>query len=174
MKKLITLLLLLLTVSQCSSYIKHSKTAGVDLTGYRSVFLGWIDFPEEDWVVLRYSSKEDWHKAITYINKYFQKNSKQTWRESVPHDVSLSYAQSKNDKPSSENDLYIKFVGVEIVDEYYIHTSVQFIDLKNNKILFEIPQEHYGSGRRNLESKMIMAADNVFWYIIWEFEHSKK
>ena len=116
------------------THVTYSQKAGVDLSKYNSIFIGWLDLSGGDWFELGYSSSEDWQNIIIYINKHFQKYAKDVWYEYM--DIPLSFAIDSADKPSTGNDLYIRFDGAKVVDAYFLYTPIQFIDLKNNSILF--------------------------------------
>ena len=169
MKKIALIIVICLFAIQNCATTKHSTKAGVELSQYKSVFIGWLNLPLDDWEALEYNSEEDWEYAIRYINRHFQKYAKQVWQNEIG--TPMSFAHSSEHGPSPENDLYIKFEEVDVVQAYYLYTSVRFIDLNSNNIIFEIPAEYYNGGRlRNFENRLITAGEYLIYDIMAEFK----
>ena len=170
MKKLAMMLLVILTLSSCSQ-LTNSKKAGVELKNYKSVFVSWILFSEDEWKTHRYGSKQEWVNGIENINKWTQKGAKYWWSHEFPT-LPATFAESKDQEPSSENDLLISFPDAKVINDpirgVFISTSIQFVDVKSGKKLFEIPNDLYFGGGFGFENQLIKAATIIFDKVIYK------
>lgn len=51
---------------------KYSKETPVDMSGMKTIFLGWVDLSPETWRLWGYNSKEEWTDIIRDLNVDFQ------------------------------------------------------------------------------------------------------
>lgn len=119
------------------------KETTADMSGTKSVFLGWVDLSPDKWAVHGYGSQEDWTNVINRLNLAFQDVCK-TERLSGKTVVA---AKDSKDENAAGQDLYIKFSDVNVDPKtYFVSLSIHFIDPKTNSEIGSIPVRPY-SGR---------------------------
>jgi hypothetical protein len=119
---------------------KYSKETPVDMSGAKTIFLGWVDLSPETWRLWGYESKEEWTDIIRDLNVDFQSSCQGQYLAGR----TVTYAKDRNDENAAGNDLYIKFSAVNIDHDYYgIRLSIHFIDPKTNTEIGTIPSHLY-------------------------------
>lgn len=68
MKKLLAVLLCLGAFSCYTVDVKKEYPASLDLSRYKVIHLGWIEFPVGNWRAYRYNNAGEWQKAIYDLN----------------------------------------------------------------------------------------------------------
>ncbi len=156
MKRFVSMMCLVIMAvcfSACSWYqITSEKPATASLKGYKSIFIGWMDLEvvEADWKNLGYESEKNWTAFLDYINETILPEYFQQW---FP-DKTITRAKSRKEKPSTGDQLYIKFTNAK----YYQKTSsartavlgpglaghdvlfvgMSFIDVESGKELYSV------------------------------------
>jgi hypothetical protein len=119
---------------------KYSKETPVDMSGTKTIFLGWVDLSPETWRLWVYGSKEEWTDIIRDLNVDFQSSCQGQYLAGR----TVTFAKDRNDENAAGNDLYIKFSDVNIDHDYYgIRLSIHFIDPKTNTEIGTIPSHLY-------------------------------
>jgi hypothetical protein len=119
---------------------KYSKETPVDMSGTKTIFLGWVDLSPETWRLWGYGSKEEWTDIIRDLNVDFQSSCQGQYLAGR----TVTFAKDRNDENAAGNDLYIKFSDVNIDHDYYgIRLSIHFIDPKTNTEIGTIPSHLY-------------------------------
>jgi hypothetical protein len=164
MKRLTLTVVLLLCVGFQSSveargakrYLTKESTA--DMSGVKSVFLGWVDMVPEDWAVHGYSDEGAWDSAINRLNSAFQRLSQTKW---LPGRM-VTGAKDGKDVKASGQDLYIKFSDVRVdYDHYLLYLSIHFIDPKTNAEIALIPTRPYYGNDWGFEKYLKAALEEV-------------
>jgi len=163
---------LLLQAQDAKRYMQ--KESSVDMTAMKSIFLGWVDMPLEDWAVFGYETKDDWAKTVARLNSVFQRlmqtqslaeRTVVTKDEWVMPDPLVSSepqrkvqtqrvaartvvaAKDRDDEGVTESELQIKFSDVRIdAKTYRLYLSIQFIDTKRRVEIASIPIRAYYVG----------------------------
>ena len=68
MKKFLFIVFCLGAFSCYSADVKKEYPAKLDLSKYKTIQLGWIEFPEGKWKEYRYNNLGEWRKAIYDLN----------------------------------------------------------------------------------------------------------
>jgi hypothetical protein len=137
-------------------YLKKESTA--DLSGVKSVFLGWVDMVPEDWAVHGYSDKEQWESAINRMNNAFSRLSQTKWLSGR----SVTGAKDAKDEGAAGQDLSIKFSDVRVdYDNYLLHLSIHFIDPKTNAEIASVPVRPYYGNDWGFEKYLKAALEEV-------------
>jgi hypothetical protein len=119
---------------------RYSKETPVDMSGMKTIFLGWVDLPPEGWSLWGYGSREEWEAVIGDLNQGFQSSCKGQYLAGR----TVTVAKNRNDENAAGNDLYIKFSDVSIDHDYYgIRLSIHFIDPKTNTEIASVPSRLY-------------------------------
>ena len=118
---------------------KLNKETSADMSGKKSVFIGWVDLSPDQWALWGYSGKDEWADVIKGLNVGFQ-GSCQSYLEGR----TVTAAKDRTDENPGDNDLYVKFSGVSIDGRSYgIRLVIQFIDPKTNAEIAAIPSHLY-------------------------------
>jgi hypothetical protein len=119
---------------------RYSKETPIDMSGMKTIFLGWVDLSPETWRLWGYDSKEEWTDIIRDLNVDFQSSCQGQYLAGR----TVAFAKDRNDESAAGNDLYIKFSDVNIDHDYYgIRLSIHFIDPKTNTEIATIPSHLY-------------------------------
>ena len=129
------------TVGCASTFsIVKENPSSPKLSGYKTIYVGWLDLRENDWKLYGYASKDQWVTAIKTANiSVLQEYLKQD----LPGKT-ITGASSKSDTFSGNSDLYLKFAFNKInqnfnygwggVDELLV--DVEFIEGKTGKVVY--------------------------------------
>jgi len=119
---------------------KYSKETTVDMSGMKTVFLGWVDLPPDSWHLWGYASEQEWTQIIKDLNLDFQSSCQGHYLAGR----TVTVAKDRSDENAAGNDLYIKFSDVNIDHDYYgIRLSIHFIDPKTNTEIASVPSRLY-------------------------------
>jgi len=119
---------------------KYSKETAANMSGAKTIFLGWVDLSPESWSLWGYQNKEEWMNVISDLNHDFQSACKGQYLAGR----TVTAAKHGNDEDAAGNDLYIKLSDVNIDHTYYgIRLSIHFIDPKTNTEIASIPSRLY-------------------------------
>jgi hypothetical protein len=119
---------------------KYSKETVADLSGAKTIFLGWVDLDPDGWNLWGYETKEEWLSVIADLNHDFQSSCKGQYLAGR----TVKAAKYKGDEEATGNDLYIKLSDVSIDHTYYgIRLSIHFVDPKTNAEIASIPSRLY-------------------------------
>ncbi len=175
MRRLVTTAaLLLLCISLPTSlearstkrYLKKEST--VDMKNMNHIFLGWVGFNPDEWVLYRHEgsfwmtaipfSKAEWTDAISSLNSLFHQSCQSRY---LPGRI-ITAAKGKGDENAAGNDLYIKFSDVRIdYDNYQLILSIHFIDPKTNSEIATIPVRPYYGDASGISEYLKAALDEV-------------
>jgi hypothetical protein len=109
------------------------------LSGYQSIYVGWLDMQEDDWQLYGYDSKNTW---ATEIKKHNIEGLREYLKAQLPG-RSITGAKSKLDAFAGKEDIFLKFKFDKInlkhngfggFDE--IVTDVDFIEGKTGKTVY--------------------------------------
>jgi hypothetical protein len=170
----VTAVLLMLCISFPSSleargtkrYLKKETT--VDMKNMNHIFLGWVDFNPDEWVLYRHEgslftsdipfSKAEWTDAISSLNSLFHQSCQSRFLSGR----TIAAAKGKGDEDAAGNDLYIKFSDVRIdYDSYQLFLSIHFIDPKTNSEIAAIPMRPYYGDASGITEYLKAALDEV-------------
>lgn len=133
---------------------KRHKETSADMSGAKSVFIGWVDLSPDQWALWGYSGKDEWAEVIKGLDVGFQ-GSCQGYLESR----TVTAAKDRTDENPAGNDLYVKFSGVSIDgNSYGIRLAIQFIDPKTNAEIAFIPSRLYYEKREWKFQRYLQAA----------------
>ena len=131
-----------------------NKESAVDMSNMNHIFLGWVDFNPDEWVLYRHEgsifsgdipfSKTEWTDTISSLNSLFQRSCQSRY---LPGRT-ITAAKDKADENATGSDLYIRFSDVLIdYDNYHLILSIHFIDPKTKSEIGSIPvRPYYGDG----------------------------
>ncbi len=108
------------------------------LSGYKSIYISWIDLNEEGWSTCGYESKAVW---AAEIKKHNLQGLQEYFKADLPGKA-IYGAASKSETYSGKGDLILKFKSVKVDDrtgafkDTFFSTDVDFIDGKSGKILY--------------------------------------
>jgi len=167
---------LLFLLSACSNYqIKEEAPARPDLSKYKTVFVGWIDMGSSNWKEMGYNNESDWARQIREINvDVFLPAVKQALGNK-----NLVLAKTLNERPAG--DLAVVFSKTSIERRWngfsggydYIHTTVDFIDLRNKKNVYKgsiwSSSKGWGPQGWRFEGRLGFATVNIADYIASKF-----
>jgi hypothetical protein len=131
-----------------------NKESAVDMSNMNHIFLGWVDFNPDEWVLYRHEgsifsgdipfSKTEWADTISSLNSLFQRSCQSRY---LPGRT-ITAAKDKADENAAGNDLYVRFSDVRIdYDNYHLILSIHFIDPKTKSEIGSIPvRPYYGDG----------------------------
>jgi hypothetical protein len=119
---------------------KYSKETSVDMSGMKTIFLGWVDLPPDTWHLWGYENEQDWTQIIKDLNLDFHSGCQGQYLAGR----TVTAAKDRNDENAAGNDLYIRFSDVSIDHDYYgIRLSIHFIDPKTNTEIASVPSRLY-------------------------------
>jgi len=117
----------------------HKETTA-DMSGAKSIFIGWVDLPVAEWSLWGYAGRDDWAQVINDLNLNFKNSCQSKYLAGR----TVTGAKDRNDDNAAGNDLYIKFSDVSIDHDLYgIRLSIHFIDPKTNTEVGSIPTRVY-------------------------------
>jgi hypothetical protein len=175
MKRLtIAATLLLLSISFPTSLAAHgtkrylTKESTVDMKNMDHIFLGWVDFNPDAWVLYRHEgslftsaipfTRAEWTDAISSLNSLFLQSCQSQY---LPGRI-ITAAKGKGDENAAGNDLYIKFSDVRIdYDNYQVILSIHFIDPKTSSEIASIPARPYYGNASGIPEYLKAALDEV-------------
>jgi hypothetical protein len=137
----ITIFTAAVILSGCASQfsIVKENPSSPKLSGYKSIYVGWLDLREDDWKLYGYDSKNTWATEIKRSNI----NGLQVYLKSDLPGKTIIGASSKSEAYSGKGDLYLKFRYNKINQNYNgwgaldeLLVDVDFIDGKTGKILY--------------------------------------
>jgi len=132
--------------------------ATIELNSYNHIFLGWIDLHEDHWALHGYRSSEVWSSAINRLNNAFQTSCSVNYLT----DRKVTGAAFKEDENFVGNDLFIKFSDVLIdYNNYNLYLTIDFIDVKTQKILYTFPKTSYYGSAWGFENYFRAALEEV-------------
>jgi hypothetical protein len=119
-----------------------SEAAGVDLSRYDNVYIGYLDLNADSWDVYNYEDKQSWVQAIEHLTATFQAQIKKNLATK-----NVLMQSNKEETPQGKSGLYIKFEKVFIDQfEYKLYATIDFIDLETNAKLYTVPHiSFYGN-----------------------------
>jgi len=160
------------TVVSCTSSPNYTKEdISVDLKGYRSVHIDWVDLIEEDWSRLHYGDSTEWKNDINMLNKNFQNNLKKYWL----NNINLTVAKSARSSTNSRSGLLVKFREVYVdYDNYNLHLTIDYIDLNSKRLLKTVKREAYYGNNWGLTGYLSYALDEVSERITWDILQERK
>ena|ERR1700733_9302998 len=119
---------------------KYSKETTVDMSGMKTVFLGWVDLPPDAWRLWGYDNEKEWGDVIADLNHDFQSSCQGQYLVGR----TVTFAKDRNDENAVGSNLYIKFSDVNIDHDYYgIRLSIHFIDPKTGAEIASVPSRLY-------------------------------
>jgi hypothetical protein len=147
-------------------YLKKEST--VDMKNMNDIFLGWVDFSPDEWVLYRHEgslftsgvpfSKAEWIDAISSLNSLFEQSCQSRY---LPGRI-ITASKGKGDENAAGDDLYIKFSDVRIdYDNYQLILSIHFIDPKTNSEIATIPVRPYYGNASGISEYLKAALDEV-------------
>jgi hypothetical protein len=129
-----------------------------DMAAANKIFIGWVDFREDDWAAHGYSSKTDWATAVTTLNGELLRLCQSKYLSGK----TVTGAKQKGDENAAGNDLYIKFSDVLIdYSKYHLNLSIHFIDPKTNAEIGALPARPYFGNDWGLVNYLKSALDEV-------------
>jgi hypothetical protein len=135
-----------------------TKESKADMSGMRSIFLGWVDLVPEDWAVHGYDDKAEWNVAVNRLNNAFQRLCQTKWLSGR----AVAGAKERGDESAAGQDLHIKFTDVRIdYNNYLLYLSIHFIDGKTNAELASIPVRAYYGNDWGFERYLRAALEEV-------------
>ena len=144
LKRNSSLFFILITTSLiigCASAFSITKenTSSPNLSGYKNIYVGWLDLREDDWKIYGYASKNLWMTEIKRNNV----NGLQMYLKEYLPGKKIIGATSKSDVFSGQGDLYLRFTFNKINQNYNgwgrgdeFLVDVAFIDGKTGKELY--------------------------------------
>jgi hypothetical protein len=108
------------------------------LSGYKSIYVGWLDFNEDEWKTYGYDSKDLW---LTEIKRHNVKGLQEYFKAELP-DKTVFGALSKTEIYSGKGDLFIKFKLINLeaktgaFKDASLTVDAEFIDGKSGKTLY--------------------------------------
>jgi hypothetical protein len=141
-------------IQGCSPWygIKNSTNPLPDFSSYNKIYVGWMDLGKDNWNRYGYADQKEWVRAIKDLN---HASMPYYLRKRFP-DKAIIVQKSENENITSESGLLIKFSkskyyqlgntdgeliylaeGVKAKDDT-LETTMQFIDLKTKKELYEV------------------------------------
>lgn len=106
---------------------------------YKNIIIGWVDMHPENFALYKYSSKNDWAKAISRLNNAFHflcGYEIKGWE--------ITGALSDTDKSFPDEGLFIRFSDVRVdYNDYIVYLTIEFVDLKSEQVLYKIPNTGY-------------------------------
>jgi hypothetical protein len=138
----------------------YARSAGVSLSKYNDVFIGWVDLGPGDWKIWDYKSQDEWVGAIDRLNAQFQRMIS----DAMPN-RNITGAKEPGAKPEPGPGLVITFSKVRIKrDMRRVEMDVTFSDRKTGEVLFTIT----GKG---FKGDSWAGMENDIWYSL---ESAKK
>jgi len=133
------------------------KETTADMSGVKTVFVGWADFKEDDWAMHGYTSKPEWANVNIGLNgTLLQRCQVKLVGKTVDG------AKQKGDENSAGHDLYIKISDVLVdYNKYHLYMSLHFIDPKANTELGVIPVRPYFGNDWGLVNYLKAALDEA-------------
>ena len=118
----------------------YAKETTVDMSGRKSIFLGWVGLSPDGWRLWGYQNEEEWMSVIADLNRDFQSSCKGQYLAGR----TVVVAKDANDENAAGSDLYIKFSDINIDHNYYgLRLSIHFIDPETNTEIASIPSRLY-------------------------------
>ncbi len=127
-------------LADCASRFSVLKEAPSlpKLSGYKSIYVGWLNLDENEWKTYGYGSKNVWASEIRRNNV---EGLQVYLREELPGKA-LFGAQSKDETYGGKGDLFIKFKIINLEPttgafrDASLTVDVEFIDGKSGKSLY--------------------------------------
>ena len=163
MKRVVLIVALLLSLGLQSSLqaskSKETKETTADMSATKTVFLGWVDLPVDQWNLWGYSGREDWSQVITDINQEFQNSCQTRYLQGMV----VKVAKDRTDENAAGSDLAIKFSDIHIDNKTYgISLSIHFINPKTNAEIAVVPPHLYYEKRMwKFQAYMQQALEDV-------------
>jgi hypothetical protein len=134
------------------------KETTADMSGMNRIFIGWVDFREDDYALHGYSTKADWATQVGVLNLELQRLCQGKYLVGKTVDG----AKQKGDENAAGYDLYLKFSDVLIdYSKYHLHLSIHFIDPKTNTEIGVIPARPYFGNDWGLVNYLKNAEDEI-------------
>jgi hypothetical protein len=142
MKRISIIAVVVLIVIAFSTCVSQKTKKTVSLPKYKSVFIGWIDLNEKDWLRFNYANKEDWNRDAKRIVFTFLRNCEYKLSCGEVH-----VAQNESDTDFGKADLYIKFTDAFVDwDNYYLYMTIHFIETAGNNEVYVLKKgKFYGN-----------------------------
>jgi hypothetical protein len=135
-----------------------NKETAADMKDVTRVFIGWIDFREDDWAVHGYSDKSEWAAAVIALNRKLLTLCQAKYLSGRTVDG----AKGKGDENAAGYDLYIKFSDVLIdYSRYHLNLSIHFIDPRTNTEVGVIPARPYFGNNWGFVNYQMAALEEV-------------
>jgi hypothetical protein len=99
------LLAIAFTVGCASFSIVKENPSSPSLSGYKTIYVGWLDLREDDWKLYGFASKEKWVATIKWANI---SALQEEFKKDLP-EKTITGASSKSDTFPGNSDLYLKF-----------------------------------------------------------------
>ncbi|MCL4488892.1 MAG: hypothetical protein M1570_12280 [Chloroflexi bacterium] len=161
---LLTLLLACLALQPClaarrrGAKIYPDKETTTDMAGMNRVFVGWVDFRDDDYAAHGYSSKPEWAAKVVELNNELLRLCQGKYLVGK----AVTGAKQMGDEGAAGNDLYIKFSDVLIdYNKYHLVLAIHFIDPKTNSEIGSLPARPYFGNDWGLVNYLKAALDEV-------------
>jgi hypothetical protein len=100
-----------------------------------TLYAGWLDLREDDYAKYGYATKDAW---TTEIKRHNLTGIQAYLKEWAPGKT-VQGAQSKNDPPPTQGDIFLKFTLNRLEDgsTAEMHVDVEFIEIASQKLLYK-------------------------------------
>lgn len=128
------LTMLLAALSACSPYqILEEPVTLTKKLDYQDIYVGWLDYEEENWQKFGYESQEAWAVAINEMNVL----GLHVWLKDWLSDKNFDHAKSK-DFSEPDKGLFVKFSDCTLASYGgYAEIVVEFIDAESKDVLWK-------------------------------------
>jgi hypothetical protein len=142
------------------------------LSGYKSIYVGWLDLNEEEWKNCGYASKNIW---LAEIKKHNIKGLQEYIKLELP-DKTVFGASSKTDTYTGKGDLFLKFKIIKLdtstgaFKDTDFSVDVNFIDGKSGNTLYtaSIVTSSFAPFPRNWKGNTFEGRlDNQIYNLAW-------
>ena len=179
MRKVLTLCLVLMSgaILTCgSSYtIRSQQPSSPKLQKYSRVYVGWLDFGEENWKKYGFQSPRLWAGSIKELNV----KSLQSYCRSSLSGKTVSGAMARGADAPAKSDLYIKLklqkheVETGLNRIQYLHLNVNYIDMSTGQTKYTaavvIDSSGFGVGNYTFEGQLNFAMANLAKFLASKF-----
>ncbi len=152
--------------------IVKENPSSPNLSGYKSIYVGWLDLNEDEWKNCGYASKDIWVAEIKKLNV----DGLQLYLKTELPEKNIVGAASKKDLYSGKGDLVLKFKVVELdtrigaFKDSSFSVNVDFIDGKSGKTLYtaSITTSSFAPFPRNWKGNTFDGRiDNQIYNLAW-------
>ena len=132
------------------------KETTADMSGAKRVFIGWVDFNEDNWT-LAGQDKAYWVSTIKTLNAQLLG----LCQTKLPGKA-VDGAKGKGDENAAGYDLYVRLSDVMIdYNNYHLNLSIHFIDPNTNTEIGSIPARPYFGNDWGFVNYLKAALDEV-------------